>query len=165
VAHCWQSTTSDSAPNGQLIEAPPPNQPLRPEIVRGLVDLCSPDRGFLFGFASRGQVVVAEWQGQSWNLALDATSVMPNGQVANSIAALGINKHGDVLFQFANGVDAKVVRRDGKLYQVPNFFRPTADGDWLICINAMGFRDGGAVYFLAVNALGEVVLYKARPLL
>jgi hypothetical protein len=130
-----------------------------------LVDLCSPDQGFLFGSASRGEAVVAEWQGQSWNLALDVSSVMPNGQVANSIAALGINKQGDVLFQFANGVNSRVVRRDGKLYQVHSFFRPAADGDWLIRINAMDFRDDGAVYFLAVNARGEVVLYKARPLL
>jgi hypothetical protein len=56
-----------------------------------------------------------------------------------------------------------VVRRDGKFQQVHDFFRPTTQGDWLIRINAMDLRDDGTVYFLAVTATDEVVLYQASP--
>jgi hypothetical protein len=113
---------------------------------------------------SGGPNIVAEWQTEGWAIALNNNTVMPNGQVANSIAALDGNLRGDLLFQFANGVNSMVVRRDGKFYQVHDFFRPTPQGDCLIRINSMDLRDDGTVYFLAVTDEDEVVLYEARPL-
>jgi hypothetical protein len=111
-----------------------------------------------------GSTIVAEWQGQGWAIMVNIDTMMPNGQVANSIPALDVNVGGDALFQFANGVNSMVVRRGGKLYQVHDFFRPTPQGDYLIRINSMDLRDDGTVYFLAVTSEDEVVLYEARPL-
>ena len=113
---------------------------------------------------SAGGAIVAEWQESGWVIAVNITTSMPNGQVANSIAALDANVRGDLLFQFSNGVNSMVVLRGGKFYQVHNFFRPTPEGDYLIRINAMDLRDDGTVYFLAATQLDEVVLYEARPL-
>lgn len=108
--------------------------------------------------------IVAEWQSQGWAIVLDINAMMPNGQVANSVPALDVNLRGDLLFQFSNGVNSMVVRRDNKFYQVHNFFRPTPQGDYLIRINAMDLRDDGTVYFLAATDEDEVVLYQAQPL-
>ena len=108
--------------------------------------------------------ILAEWQGSSWKSLVDITTIMPNGQVANSIAAADVNTNGDVLFQFANGVNSMVVLRNGAFKQVHNFFQPTPAGEFLIRINAMDLRDDGTVYFLAVNQFDEVVLYEAKPL-
>ena len=113
---------------------------------------------------STGGNVVAEWTGSDWSVLINVDTIMPNGQNSNSVAALDVNTQGDVLFQYANGVNSMVVRRGGKLRQVHNFFQPTPDGDWLIRINAMDLRDDGTVYFLAVTEWDEVVLYEARPL-
>jgi len=54
---------------------------------------------------------VAEWQESGCVIAVKITPSMPNGQVANSIAALDANVRGDLLFQFSNGVNSMVVRR------------------------------------------------------
>ena len=113
---------------------------------------------------STGGNVVAEWTGSDWSVLLNVDTIMPNGQNANNIAALDVNTQGDLLFQYANGVNSMVVRRGGKLRQVHNFFQPTPEGDWLIRTNAMDLRDDGTVYFLAVTEWDEVVLYEARPL-
>ena len=78
--------------------------------------------------------------------------------------AIDINVGGDLLFQYANGVNSLVVRRGDKLHQVHNFFRPTPEGDFLFRMNSMDFRDDGTVYLLAVTQDDEVVLYEARPL-
>ena len=113
---------------------------------------------------ARGANIVAEWQPPGWATMVNISSVMPNGQVANSIGAIDINVGGDLLFQYANGVNSLVVRRGDKLYQVHNFFRPTPQGDFLIRMNSMDLRDDGTVYMLAVTQDDEVVLYEARPL-
>ncbi len=113
---------------------------------------------------SSGGNVVAEWTGTAWTVLVDVDTVMPNGQVANSVAALDVNGQGDLLFQFSNGVNSMVARRGGKFRQVHNFFQPTPDGDFLIRINAMDLRDDGTVYFLAVTQDDEVALYQATPL-
>ncbi len=107
--------------------------------------------------------VIAEWQGGAWKLLFDLDTVMPNGQVANSISALDVNTQGDVLFQFSNGVTTMVVLKDGAFRQVHDLFRPTDDGDYLMRLNAMDFRDDGTVFILAVNQFDEVVLYEADP--
>ncbi len=107
--------------------------------------------------------VLAEWTGGAWKLLVDNSSLMPNGQVANTVAAADVNTLGDVLFQFSNGVNSMVVLKDGAFRQVHNLFRPTADGDYLMRINAMDFRDDGTVFILAVNQFDEVVLYEADP--
>jgi hypothetical protein len=112
---------------------------------------------------STGGNVVAEWTGGAWQVVVDVDTVMPNGQNSNNVPAVEVNGQGDLLFQYANGVNSMVVRRGGRFRQVHNFFQPTADGDWLIRINSMDFRDDGTVYFLAVTAEDEVVLYEARP--
>ena len=111
-----------------------------------------------------GSSIVTEWQPQGWAIMVNIDTVMPNGQVANSIPALDVNARGDLLFQFANGVNSMVVRRGDKMYQVHNFFRPTPEGEFLIRINSMDFREDGTVYFLAVTEDDEVVMYQARPL-
>jgi hypothetical protein len=108
--------------------------------------------------------VVAEWTGRDWDVLINVDTRMPNGQVSNSVAALDVNTQGDLLFQFANNVNSMVVRRGGRFRQVHNFLQPTPDGDFLIRTNAMDLRDDGTVYFLAVTALDEVVLYEAVPL-
>jgi flagellar hook protein FlgE len=110
-----------------------------------------------------GGNVVAEWTGGAWQVVVDVDTIMPNGQNANSVPAVELNAQGDLLFQYSNGVNSLVARRGGKFRQVHNFFRPTDDGDWLIRINSMDFRDDGTVYFLAVTEEDEVVLYEARP--
>ena len=107
--------------------------------------------------------VLAEWQGSGWKQLVDITTIMPNGQVANTISAADVNTNGDVLFQFSNGVNSMVVLKDGVTRQVHNFFQPTPEGEFLIRINAMDLRDDGTVYFLAVNQFDEVVLYQATP--
>jgi hypothetical protein len=112
---------------------------------------------------STGGNVVAEWTGGAWQVVVDVDTVMPNGQNSNNVPAVEVNGQGDLLFQYANGVNSMVVRRGGRFRQVHSFFQPTADGDWLIRINSMDFRDDGTVYFLAVTAEDEVVLYEARP--
>jgi len=113
--------------------------------------------------AETGTNILAEWNGTGWDLLVDVDAIMPNGQNMNSIAAVDVNRSGDALFQFANGVNTMVVRKGAKLNQVQNLFRPTPDGDWLIRINAMDLRDDGTVYFLAVNQDDDVVLYQATP--
>jgi hypothetical protein len=113
---------------------------------------------------STGGNVVAEWTGEDWSVLVNVDTPMPNGQISNSVAARDVNAQGDLLFQFANGVNSMVVRRGGKLRQVHNFFQPTPEGDFLIRINSMDLRDDGTVYFLAVTEWDEVVLYEARPL-
>lgn len=107
--------------------------------------------------------VLAEWTGSEWKLLVDNSTPMPNGQVANSIAGAEVNTLGDVLFQFSNGVNSMVVLKDGEFRQVHNLFRPTPDGEYIMRINAMDFRDDGTVYILAVNEFDEVVLYEADP--
>jgi len=56
-----------------------------------------------------------------------------------------------------------VVLKEGVYRQVHNLFRPTDEGDYLLRINAMDFRDDGTVFILAVNQFDEVVLYEANP--
>jgi hypothetical protein len=122
-------------------------------------------RGLFAGLTtSAGGNIVAEWQDSGWAIAVNITTSMPNGQVANNISALDVNVRGDLLCQFSNGVTSMVLQRGGKFYQVHNFFRPTPEGDYLIRINAMDLRDDGTVYFLAATQADEVVLYEARPL-
>lgn len=110
-----------------------------------------------------GSNILAEWTGGTWKILVDIDTIMPDGQNANAIAAADMNSNGDVLFQFSNGVNSMVVLKNGTFRQVHDFFRPTADGEWLLRINAMDLRDDGTVYFLAVNQFDEVVLYQADP--
>ncbi len=111
-----------------------------------------------------GGNILAEWTGSDWRTLLDVTTIMPNGQNANSVNAAEINRAGDALFQFSNGINSIVVRKaNGDLQQVQNLFRPTPEGDWLIRLVAMDFRDDGTVYFLAFNQYDELCLYQADP--
>jgi hypothetical protein len=151
--------------NQWTIAAMPNQTRIGSQLLIGLPNLPRAGGARLFsGLTMAGGVnIVAEWQGQDWTRVVNSDTVMPNGQVANSIAALDINARGDLLFQFANVVTTMVVRRGANYYQVHDFLRPTADGDYLIRINAMDLRDDGTVYFLAVTVNDEVVLYQATP--
>jgi hypothetical protein len=111
-----------------------------------------------------GGNILAEWQGSSWSIVINNSSVMPNGQVANSIATMDTNRTGDLLFQQSNGNNFLLVRRGDQLRQVINLFRPTPEGDYLVRINAIDFRDDGTVYFLAMTVDDETVLYEAKPI-
>src|SRR5207253_8689184 len=97
-----------------------------PQAVIGLPNLPRASGSRLFaGLTMAGSVNIAvEWQGQSWAVAVNSDTIMPNGQVANSIAALDVNARGDVLFQYSNAVNTIVVRRAEKYYQVQDFLRP-----------------------------------------
>jgi hypothetical protein len=152
--------------NRWILAAMPNETRIGQQLVIGLPNLPRASGARLFaGLTMAGNVnVAAEWQDQGWAIAVNSNTIMPNGQVANSIAALDVNTQGDLLFQFANGVNTMVVRRGTRMQQVYDAFRPTPDGDYLIRINAMDLRDDGTVYFLAVTEQDEVVLYEARPL-
>ncbi len=108
--------------------------------------------------------ILAEWDGAAWKILVDVDTIMPNGQVANSLSVTDVNTQGDVLFQFSNGVNSLVLLKNGTFRQVMDFFRATPDGDYLLRINAMDLRDDGRIYFLAANAWDEVVLYEADPI-
>jgi hypothetical protein len=138
-----------------------------PHLITGISSLNRPAGTRLFsalGIQGGGNIL-CEWKGSEWEIIVNNSTIMPNGQVANSITAIEANRNGDVLFQQSNGGnDFLLVRRaDGSVRQVINRFRPTADGDYLVRFNAIDFRDDGTVYFLAMTADDETVLYEARP--
>jgi hypothetical protein len=112
-----------------------------------------------------GGNILAEWTGSAWEIIVNNSSVMPNGQVANSIVASDANRNGDLLFQQSNNNNFLHVRRGEQIRQVINLFRPTPDGDYLVRLNAIDFRDDGTVYFLAMTYDDETVLYEAKPIL
>jgi hypothetical protein len=142
-----------------------------PHRITGIANLNRHGSGRLFAALTiqAGGNIIAEWKDTEWVILVNNSTVMPNGQVTNSVANVDANRQGDVLFQQANGgnnflhvfpgatADARQVR------QVINLFRPTADGDYLVRINAIDFRDDGTVYFLAMTADDETVLYEAKP--
>jgi hypothetical protein len=129
-----------------------------PTVVRGMGN-----RLFAGLTIGTGGAVLAEWN-DGWTVAVNNSTVMPNGQVANNALTMDLNNFGHVLFQFNNGVTSLAVQRGDKLHQVHNFFRPTPQGDYLLRINSMDFRDDGTVYFLGVTEEDEVVMYEGRPL-
>ena len=137
--------------------------------VTGIANLHRTGAGRIFATLSvqAGGNIVAEWKGSDWEILVNISSVMPNGQVANSIANLESNRNGDLLFQQSNGNNFLLVRRADeptRIRQLINLYRPTPEGDYLVRINAIDFRDDGTVYFLAMTSLDETVLYEAKPL-
>ncbi len=137
--------------------------------VSGIANLHRTGSGRIFATLAvqAGGNIVAEWKGSEWEILVNISSIMPNGQVANSVANLESNRRGDLLFQQSNGNNFLLVRRADeptRIRQVINLYRPTADGDYLVRINAIDFRDDGTVYFLAMTTLDETVLYEATPL-
>lgn len=134
--------------------------------ITGIANLHRAGGGRIFaGLSIPGGNILCEWTGGTWEIIVNNSSRMPSGQVANSIVTQEANRNGDLLFQHSNGGNNfLVVRRGEKLHQVVNLYRPTAEGDYLIRLNAVDFRDDGTVYFLAMNAEDELVLYQATPL-
>lgn len=137
--------------------------------VTGIANLHRTGAGRIFATLSvqAGGNIVAEWKGSDWEILVNISSVMPNGQVANSIANLEANRNGDLLFQQSNGNNFLLVRpanEPTRIRQLINLYRPTPEGDYLVRINAIDFRDDGTVYFLAMTSLDETVLYEAKPL-
>ena len=111
-----------------------------------------------------GGNILAEWNGTAWAIVVNNSTIMPNGQVANSVANMDANRGGDVLFQQSNGNNFLLVRKDNQFQQVINLYRPTPQGDYLVRLNAIDFRDDGTVYFLAMTYDDETVLYEAKPI-
>lgn len=137
--------------------------------VSGIANLHRTGSGRIFATLAvqAGGNILAEWKGSDWEILVNISSIMPNGQVANSVANVESNRRGDLLFQQSNGNNFLLVRRaedPTRIRQVINLYRPTADGDYLVRINAIDFRDDGTVYFLAMTTLDETVLYVATPL-
>lgn len=116
-----------------------------------------------------GGNILVEVQGSTPEIVINNSTVMPNGQVTSNVSLADVNRNGDVLFQQSNGGNNFLLvrpggTRDPKLFrQVINLFRPTADGDYLVRVNAIDLRDDGTVYFLAMTQDDETVLYEARP--
>jgi len=111
-----------------------------------------------------GGNILAEWNGTAWAIVVNNSTIMPNGQVANSVANMDANRSGDVLFQQSNGNNFLLVRKGAEFQQVINLYRPTPQGDYLVRLNAIDFRDDGTVYFLAMTYDDETVLYEAKPI-
>ena len=111
-----------------------------------------------------GGNILAEWTGSAWTIVVNNSTIMPNGQVANNVTNMDANRSGDLLFQQANNNNFLLVRKDNQFQQVINLFRPTPQGDYLVRINAIDFRDDGTVYFLAMTYDDETVLYEAKPI-
>ena len=116
------------------------------------------------GLSMVSGTILCEWQTDRWEIVVNNTTVMPSGQVANSIGNQESNRNGDLLFQHNNGGTNLIVRRGDKMYQVLNQLRPTAEGDYIQRINSIDFRDDGTVYFLAGTVDDDLVLYEARPI-
>ena len=138
--------------------------------VTGITSLYRSGSGRIYAAltSQTGGNFLCEWKGDQWATLVDVSSVMLNGQVANSVSLLDANRRGDLLFQQSNGNNFLLVRpADAKantdFKQVINFFRPTAEGDYLVRLTAIDFRDDGTVYFLAINQNDETVLYQAQP--
>ena len=140
-----------------------------PHRVTGIANLHRTGSGRIFAALTiqAGGNIIVEWKGDNWEILVNNSSVMPNGQVANSVAALDCNRRGDLLFQQSNGGNNFLLVRPAddptKIRQLINLFRPTAEGDYLVRLNAIDFRDDGTVYFLAMTSDDETVLYEAKP--
>jgi len=141
-----------------------------PHRITGIANLHRTGSGKLYAALTiqGGGNVLTEWKGDTFDIVINNSTVMPNGQVANSVSTLDSNRRGDLLFQQSNGGNNfLLVRRadePDKIRQVINLFRPTAEGDYLVRINAIDFRDDGTVYFLAMTTDDETVLYEAKPI-
>lgn len=140
-----------------------------PHRITGIANLHRTGSGRIFAALAiqAGGNVLAEWKGDTWEILVNNSTVMPNGQVTTSVANVDSNRRGDLLFQQSNaGNNFLLVRRADepeKIRQVINLYRPTPDGDYLVRINAIEFRDDGTVYFLAMTSDDETVLYEAKP--
>lgn len=135
-------------------------------LITGIANLHRPGGNRIFAglTIAAGGNIVAEWTGTEWEIVVNNSSVMPNGQVANNIVNVTANGTGDLLFQQNNNNHFLHVRRGVQIRQVINLFRPTPEGDYLIRLNAIDFRDDGTVYFLAMTYDDETVLYEAKPI-
>jgi hypothetical protein len=164
VLYLWQNQTWTRLAEPQVTQ-------IGPHRITGIANINRHGSGRIFAALTiqAGGNIIAEWKGTEWEILVNNSTVMPNGQVTNSVANVDANRRGDVLFQQANAgnnflqvfpgatTDARQVR------QVINLFRPTPDGDYLVRLNAIDFRDDGTVYFLAMTADDETVLYEATP--
>ncbi len=136
-----------------------------PHLITGIANLHRAGGGKLYaGLSMVSGTILCEWQTDRWEIVVNNTTVMPSGQVANSIGNQESNRNGDLLFQHNNGGTNLIVRRGDKMYQVLNQLRPTAEGDYIQRINSIDFRDDGTVYFLAGTVDDDLVLYEARPI-
>ncbi len=127
------------------------------------------DRLFALLAIQAGGNILVEFQNNTPQILINNSTVMPNGQVTSNVSLGEGNRRGDFLFQQSNGGNNFLMVKPGDsndpkaVRQVINLFRPTADGDYLVRINAIDFRDDGTVYFLAMTQDDETVLYEAVP--
>jgi hypothetical protein len=141
-----------------------------PHRITGIANLHRSAQGRLFATLTiqAGGNILTEWKGDQLEILVNNSSIMPNGQVTTSVANVDVNRRGDLLFQQSNAGNNFLLVRPAdapdKIRQVVNFFRPTPDGDYIVRIFAIEFRDDGTVYFLGVTADDETVLYEAKPI-
>ncbi|MBM3787561.1 MAG: hypothetical protein FJW30_24665 [Acidobacteria bacterium] len=139
-----------------------------PHLVTGVANLHragGPKNFAALTIQAGGNVLVEATGGTNLEIVVNNSSRMPSGQVANTVVTQEANRGGDLLFQHSNGGNNfLIVKRGETLHQVANLFRPTAEGDYLIRINSIDFRDDGTVYFLAMTTDDDLVLYQATPM-
>ena len=107
---------------------------------------------------------VTEWTSGGWQILLTPTDVMPTGiplgaiynhfepDAAGGMAFLGSAFPSNMLY----------VRKNNQTSTVLSTARRTADGDLLVNILSIDFRDDGGVWVLALNERSELVLYQAQ---
>ena len=92
------------------------------------------------------------------------TDTLMHGTVLNGVTFYDVNRNGDLFFFHSGGTPYLMVRRGSEQQVVHNQFRATPEGEYLIRIMGLDFRDDGTIFFLGMNSDDEQVLYVGRPL-
>jgi hypothetical protein len=122
------------------------------------------NRLFTLVTVAGGSQLICELRGGRLEIVFDNTQVMVHGQVYSSTQNYDVNSLGDVFFQHNPGIPYLMASRGETNRVVQNLFRLTAEGEYILRINAIDFRDDGTVYFLAMTSEDETALYVATPL-
>ena len=122
----------------------------------------------LLSVAGGGDMLVDFSNPSTPQVLLRNTDTLMHGTVLNGITFFDVNRNGDVFYFHSAGTPYLMVRK-GSAQQaeqqvVHNQFRATPEGDYLIRIMSLDFRDDGTIYFLGMNADDEQVIYVGRPL-
>lgn len=106
---------------------------------------------------------IAEWTDSGWSVRFGPNDRMPTGVTLNSVFNyLEVNTAGDIAFITSSfGSLGLFFARGSNTATALTTDRRTADGDYLINILALDFRDDGTIYLLAVNQDDELVFYSA----
>lgn len=118
----------------------------------------------LLSVAGGGDMLVDFSNPTSPQVVLRNTDTLMHGTVLNGVTFYDVNRNGDLFFFHSGGTPYLMVRRGSEQQVVHNQFRATPDGEYLIRIMGLDFRDDGTIFFLGMNADDEQVLYVGRPL-